>query len=111
MYASMYRDLAASSGLFYYRIQSIKPPNTSGAANLLYEAPFVDNCDGEVKHISSPAAFLDHECNWRSKSSPLVLDLEQLRYTIALALDDIGCRDSYCEVGYSHVNMKKRAGA
>ena len=40
----------------------------------------------------------------------LVLDLEQLRYTIALALDDIGCRESYCEVGYSHVNMKKQAG-
>ena len=39
----------------------------------------------------------------------LVLDLEQLRYTIALALDDIGCRESYCEVGYEHVNFKKHA--
>jgi len=109
MYASMYRDLAASAGLYYYRVQSLKPPNVSGAAALLYEDAFVNQCDGEVRHISSPAAFLDYECNWRSKSSPLVLDLEQLRYTLALALDDIGCRESFCEVGYEHVNFKKRA--
>ena len=70
MYASMYRDLAASAGLYYYRIQSLKPPNVSGAAALLYEDAFINSCDGEKRHISSPAAFLDYECNWRSKSSP-----------------------------------------
>ena len=72
MYASMYRDLAASAGLYYYRIQSLKPPNVSGAAALLYEDAFINSCDGEARHISSPAAFLDYECNWRSKSSPWV---------------------------------------
>ena len=72
MYASMYRDLAASAGLYYYRIQSLKPPNVSGAAALLYADEFINSCDGEKRHISSPAAFLDYECNWRSKSSPWV---------------------------------------
>lgn len=111
MYASMYRDLAATSGLYYYRIQSVKPPNNSGAANLLYEDSFMKKCDGIntenglEHHISSPAAFLDHECNWRSKSSPLVVDPDQLRLTIAMALDDIGCRDSFCEFGYNQRKM------
>ena len=114
MYASMYRDLAATSGLYYYRIQSIKPPNTSGAANLLYEEEFMTKCDGidtdsgKEHHISSPAAFLSHECNWRSKSSPLVIDPDQLQQTINMALDDIGCRNSFCEFGYNQKRMNRQ---
>jgi hypothetical protein len=108
MYASMYRDAAATAGHYYYRIQSIKPPNDSASAQLLHDQIFIDKCDGEEKHISSSAAFLDYECNWRSKSSPIMLDLDQLRYTLALALDDIGCRQGYCEIGWKHVNMRKK---
>jgi hypothetical protein len=108
MYASMYRDVAASAGLFYYRIQSVRPPNDTTSGQLVTDEVFVNSCDGEKKHISSPAAFLDYECNWRSKSSPIMLDIDKLRYTVAMALDDIGCRDGYCEVGWEHVNMKKK---
>ncbi len=115
MYASMYRDVAATAGHFYYRIQSLKPPGDTGGGLLLHEPEFNDNCDGEKKHISSPAAFLDYECNWRSKSSPLLIDPKQLEYTLNMALDDIGCRDGYCEgvEGHDywlHINMKKKRG-
>ena len=61
--------------------------------------------------LSSPAAFLDYECNWRSKSSPVLVPIEIFKATLAMAMDDIGCRDSYCEIGWQHVNMKKAADA
>lgn len=108
MYASMYRDVASAAGLYYYRIQSIRPPNESTAAALVQDDVFIDKCDGDSRHISSPAAFLDYECNWRSKSSPIMLDINQLKYTLSMALDDIGCRDSFCEMGWEHVNMRKQ---
>ena len=103
MYASMYRDLAAASGLYYYRLPSDKPDNVS--AGMFYEAPWYDKCDGEEKHISSPAAFLDYECNSRSKSSPVLLNLEKLKATLELALDDIGCRDGFCMEQWWYINM------
>lgn len=114
MYASMYRDVAATAGLYYYRIQSLRPPNDTASGQLVNDDVFISTCDGEEKHISSPAAFLDYECNWRSKSSPVLLDLHQLQYTLGLALDDIGCRDSYCEFmpgkePWKQVNMRKLA--
>ena len=104
----MYRDLASAAGLYYYRVASLKPDNSTGGGALLHEPEFDNKCDGEVRHISSPAAFLDYECNWRSKSSPVVIPMDSFRHTLASALDDIGCRDSYCEVGWEHINMKKQ---
>jgi hypothetical protein len=103
MYASMYRDLAAASGLYYYRLPSDKPDNVS--AGMFYEEPWYDKCDGEEKHISSPAAFLDYECNSRSKSSPVLINMEKLKATLELALDDIGCRDGYCMEQWWYINM------
>lgn len=106
MYASMYRDLAAASGLYYYRLPSDKPDNVS--AGMFYEQPWYDKCDGDDKHISSPAAFLDYECNSRSKSSPVLLNMDKLKATLELALDDIGCRDGYCQEQWWYINMKKK---
>ena len=102
----MYRDLAAASGLYYYRLPSDKPSNET--AGMFYEQDFFDKCDGDVRHISSPAAFLDYECNSRSKSSPVLLNLVKLRDTLELALDDIGCRDGFCHEGWNYVNLKKK---
>ena len=106
MYASMYRDLAAASGLYYYRLPSDKPSNDT--AGMFYEQDFFDKCDGDVRHISSPAAFLDYECNSRSKSSPVLLNMAKLRDTLELALDDIGCRDGFCHElhGWNYENFK-----
>jgi len=105
MYASMYRDLAAASGLYYYRLPSDKPAKEH--AEMFYEDPWYDKCDGPKNHISSPAAFLDYECNSRSKSSPVMLNLEKLKATLELALDDIGCRDAFCQEQWWYKDMKK----
>ena len=112
MYASMYRDLAASAGLYYYKVNSEKPEHVpeNGAAFLLHEEPFERQCDGTERHISSPAAFLDYECNWRSKSSPLQMPLGVFEHVLNQALDDIGCRDSFCEApGLKYVDYRARA--
>ena len=106
MYASMYRDLAAAAGLYYYRLPSDKPAKEH--AEMFYEQPWFDKCDGEENHISSPAAFLDYECNSRSKSSPVMLNLEKLKSTLELALDDIGCRDGYCQEQWWYINKRKQ---
>jgi hypothetical protein len=98
----MYRDLAATAGLYYYRLPSDKPDNVS--ASMFYDKDFFDKCDGDERHISSPAAFLDYECNSRSKSSPVLLNLVKLRDTLELALDDIGCRDGFCHEGWNYKN-------
>jgi hypothetical protein len=65
LYASMYRDLAATAGLYYYRLPSDKPASTD--YEQFHDQTFFDKCDGNMSHISSPAAFLDYECNSRSK--------------------------------------------
>ena len=106
MYASMYRDLAATAGLYYYRLPSDKPDNVS--ASMFYDKDFYDKCDGDERHISSPAAFLDYECNSRSKSSPVLLNLVKLKDTLELALDDIGCRDGFCHEGWNYVNLRRK---
>lgn len=117
MYGSMYRDLAAASNLFYYSIRSLRP--SAEQAFLYHEEPFLRECDGDVwnattaagtakipmppgqkiRHVSSSGAFLDYECNWRSKSSSLVLDPVELRYIMKQAVDDIGCREGVCDLG------------
>ena len=74
---------------------------------MFYDKDFYDKCDGDERHISSPAAFLDYECNSRSKSSPVLLNLVKLRDTLELALDDIGCRDGFCHEGWNYKNYKK----
>lgn len=90
----MYRDLAAASGLYYYRLPSLKPDNVS--APMFYEKEFDDECDGTERHISSPAAFLSYQCNSRSKASSVLMSMQRLKDVVDLALDDIGCRESYC---------------
>ncbi len=139
LYASMYRDLAASAGLFYYSLRSLRPTPTQ--APLLHEESFLRTCDGAkhfedmvanltnagtaaahapagtntgdgmalvagryvplttLRHVSSSAAFHDYECNWRSKSSDMVLDVAEFGMVVAAALDDIGCRDGWCDMG------------
>ena len=52
-----------------------------------------------LRHVSSVGAFHDFECNWRSKSSDIVLDMAEVRLVLGKALDDIGCRDGFCDVG------------
>lgn len=52
-----------------------------------------------LRHVSSSQGFLDYECNWRSKSSYLVIDPDELRYALRQAVDDIGCRDGVCNMG------------
>jgi hypothetical protein len=93
----MYRDLAAAAGLYYYRLPSDKPDNETYGA--FHDQDFFDKCDGDVRHISSPAAFLDYECNSRSKGSPVLINMAKLQATMELALDDIGCRDGFCHEG------------
>jgi hypothetical protein len=112
MYASMYRDLAAAAGLYYYRLPSDKPSNETYGS--FHDQDFFDKCDGDVKHISSPAAFLDYECNSRSKGSPVLINMAKLQNTLELALDDIGCRDGFCHEGgqempgWGYQDLKKR---
>ena len=101
----MYRDLAAASGLHYYRLPSLKPDNETAA--MFYEKDFIDKCDGLERHISSPAAFLDYECNSRSKASSVLVSMQRLKDVLDLALDDIGCRDSYCHAGWEYENKKQ----
>ena len=97
LYASMYRDLAAASGLYYYRLPSDKP--SKEVYDRFHDETFFDKCDGNKSHISSPAAFLDYECNSRSKGSPVLINMAKLQATLELALDDIGCRDGFCHEG------------
>jgi len=109
----MYRDLAAAAGLYYYRLPSDKPSNETYP--YFHDQDFFDKCDGDVKHISSPAAFLDYECNSRSKGSPVLINMAKLQATLELALDDIGCRDGFCHegggdgwAGWGYRNLRKK---
>lgn len=131
MHVGMYRELAATIGLFYYSIRSMRPGFEKGW--WMYDEPFLRWCDGAswnetsdlfnismrtdqekargqqqeqvmykgqgVKHVSSAAASLQFECNWRSKNSQLVMDPVELRYIMRQAVDDIGCRDGVCAMG------------
>lgn len=128
MYASMYRDLAAAAGLFYYSIRSARPDAETAIS--LHEDAFLKTCDGAataaelrangtdaalaaaqaleaqpgMRHVSSSAAFLDFECNWRSKASSLLIRPSDMQYVLSQALDDIGCRDGWCDMGQGKVH-------
>ena len=62
-------------------------------------------------HMSSMDVYSIAECTHRAKYTFPMVNIEQLKVTINDALDDIGCRDSFChevEVGESRAAANPR---
>jgi hypothetical protein len=107
MYRSfLYRDLALKTGLQYYPVNSVWPnftksweelkrtPKGSGVYEIYEDDEFIRKCSGP--HYSSMDVYSIAECTHRAKYTWPFVGVEQLRVTVADALDDIGCRGSFC---------------
>ena len=105
----LYRDLAWKSGLQYYPINSIFPDFESegwrkafakigqdGAYGVYNDEEYLKKCSGP--HYSGMDIYSIAECTHRAKYSFPFVNTEQLKITVNDALDDIGCRDSFCHV-------------
>lgn len=109
MYRSfIFRDIAQRAGLVYIPLNSLRPPaGMSGEAKeehglagdgnyrLLDEPDWIKECDGP--HLPSLDAYNTGACAHRSKWTEPWVDVGQLRAALADALDDIGCRDAFCQ--------------
>jgi hypothetical protein len=103
----LYRDLAWKAGLQYYPVNSIWPdfggksfaemkrtPKGSGVYEIYEEEEFVQKCSGP--HFSGMDVYSIAECTHRAKYTFPYVSIPQLKTLIFDALDDIGCRDSFC---------------
>jgi len=101
----LYRDLAWKAGLQYYPMASVYPDFATLDAGLIakrgdgvygvYESDeYKKKCSGP--HMSSMDVYSIAECTHRAKYTFPMVNIEQLKVTVADALDDIGCRDSFC---------------
>jgi hypothetical protein len=75
--------------------------SAAAAAEAAAVAAPAEDGDGDVLapeygHTSSLQAFVNFPCFRRAKMSVVTLPLDELAATLGQALDDIGCRDSWC---------------
>lgn len=103
----LYRDLAWKAGLQYYALNSIYPdfggktplemkntPKGSGVYEVYDDAEYVERCSGP--HYSSMDIYSIAQCTHRAKYTWPYVDVKQLKVLVTDALDDIGCRESFC---------------
>ena len=101
----LYRDLAWKAGLQYYPLASVFPDFAKLDPGLVakrgdgvygvYDADeYKKKCSGP--HMSSMDVYSIAECTHRAKYTFPMVNIEQLKITVNDALDDIGCRDSFC---------------
>ena len=116
----LYRDLAWKAGLQYYPMSSLYPDfdktdpallakRGDGVYGVYNSAEYRTKCSDP--HMSSMDVYSIAECTHRAKYTFPMVNIEQLKVTINDALDDIGCRDSFChevEVGESRAAANPR---
>ena len=101
----LYRDLAWKAGLQYYPMSSVYPDfenidpallakRGDGVYGVYSSAEYQTKCSGP--HMSSMDVYSIAECTHRAKDTFPMVNIEQLKVVVQDALDDIGCRDSYC---------------
>lgn len=101
----LYRDLAWKAGLQYYPMASIfpdfnniKPEILAARGRGVYDVydteEYIARCSGP--HMSSMDVYSIAQCTHKAKYTFPMVNIEQLKVIINDALDDIGCRDSFC---------------
>lgn len=119
MYRSfLYRDLSLKAGLQYTAINSIFPDRKSpanverskhvgsGAYDVYESDEWKEHCGGPK--LSSLDSYSTAECTHRAKYSFPYVDPATLKVALDDALDDIGCRGSFChEVHFKHHHVSK----
>lgn len=105
----LYARISEQARVRHLTVYSDAPSNASlhsgleGMAELYGSERFAAEC--ARRRLSSTDAPLEPFCNLASKRAQIEVSLEQLRAALRTALDDIGCRDSYCRVPGSQATV------
>ena len=118
----MYSEIAQLAGLIYYPLVTRRPRRRVadlGAAagptgwHATEEPAFVAKCESNASHPSHlDAAWVSGIPCGTGKDMYADVDYAHLSFMLQQALDDVGCRDSYCaeKIGGPYVYMKTAAG-